>query len=95
MEFGLGFPCMNLYPPTLQPWEATATSADLLAFAASPAVSSVDAISLSCAKAFDDRVAEAWADSLDLSPRLDLRLRGACVSADGERAPGEEILSGL
>ena len=27
MEFGLGFPCMNLYPPTLQPWEASATSA--------------------------------------------------------------------
>ena len=27
MEFGLGFPCMNLYPPTLQPWEAKATSA--------------------------------------------------------------------
>ena len=33
MEFGLGFPCMNLYPPTLQPWEATATSADMVAIA--------------------------------------------------------------
>ena len=33
MEFGLGFPCMNLYPPTLQPWEATATSADIVAIA--------------------------------------------------------------
>ncbi|MCH2173411.1 TIGR03619 family F420-dependent LLM class oxidoreductase [Myxococcota bacterium] len=33
MEFGLGFPCMNLYPPTLQPWEATATGADIVTIA--------------------------------------------------------------
>ena len=33
MKFGLGFPCLNLYPPTLQPWEASATSADLVAIA--------------------------------------------------------------
>ena len=33
MEFGLGFPCMNLYPPTLQPWEASATSAEMVAIA--------------------------------------------------------------
>ncbi len=33
MKFGIGFPCLNLYPPTLQPWEATATSEDLVAIA--------------------------------------------------------------
>ncbi len=33
MEFGLGFPCMNLYPPTLQPWEEAASSADMVAIA--------------------------------------------------------------
>ena len=33
MEFGLGFPCMNLYPPTLQPWEGTATGAEIVTIA--------------------------------------------------------------
>ncbi len=33
MEFALGFPCMNLYPPSLQPWEAAATSEDMVAIA--------------------------------------------------------------
>ena len=33
MDFTLGFPCMNLYPPTLQPWEATATGDDMVVIA--------------------------------------------------------------
>lgn len=30
MKFGLGVPIMNLYPPTLQPWEETATTEDIV-----------------------------------------------------------------
>ena len=47
MEFGLGFPCMNLYPPTLQPWEAKATSAELVAIARKAEAVGFDYLSVS------------------------------------------------
>ena len=33
MKFGLGFPVIKLYPPTVQPWEEAATSADVVRIA--------------------------------------------------------------
>ena len=33
MKFGLGFPVIKLYPPTVQPWEESATSADVVRIA--------------------------------------------------------------
>ena len=33
MKFGLGFPIIKLYPPTVQPWEEAATSVDVVRIA--------------------------------------------------------------
>ena len=33
MKFGLGFPVIKLYPPTVQPWEESATPADVVRIA--------------------------------------------------------------
>ena len=33
MKFGLGFPVIKLYPPTVQPWEEAATPADVVRIA--------------------------------------------------------------
>ena len=68
MEFGLGFPCMNLYPPTLQPWEASATSAEIVAIAQKAEEVGFDYISVSdhilMSADMDEAMGARWCESV-------------------------------
>jgi probable F420-dependent oxidoreductase len=47
MKFGLAFPALDLYPPTLQPWEPTARGADLVQVAQAAEAAGFDLLSVS------------------------------------------------
>ncbi|MCE2391459.1 MAG: TIGR03619 family F420-dependent LLM class oxidoreductase [Proteobacteria bacterium] len=68
MKFGLGFPCMSLYPPTLQPWEAGARGEDLVAVARRAEEAGFDYLSFSDHVVMSAEMEEAmgarWCESL-------------------------------